>query len=448
MATRTLAVVFLALVIDLLGFTVILPLMPSLLEYYGRHDQSGFYEYIIGKVNVFRALIGAPDAPRYNIVLLGGLLGSTFSLLQFVVSPVIGASSDKFGRKPVMILTMIGVALSYALWAVSYDFSIFVLARVLGGLCKGNVSLSTAIVTDVTSTEKRSKGMAVIGVAFSIGFILGPVVGAVFFVMGKQASVDGVASFSAFQYPAIFALVMAVSDVVFLAVFLQETQLNEKQDTSFGAGIKGAVHLINPISLFRYDSIRAVSHQGLVNLRLMSAAYFAYLFLFSGLEYSLTFLVHQRLNFTSMQQGKMFLYIGVIMIAVQGIYLRRRPAGTEKQTAITGVLAIIPGFLMIGFSSSTYMLYAGLLLYSFGAGTVVPSVTTMVSKYGDGDEKGKVMGIFRSLGSLARALGPVAACTVYWNYGACVCYMTGGLLLVIPALMLYIVDTRISAKEE
>ncbi len=446
--TRTLAVVFLSLLIDLLGFTVILPLMPSLLEYYSRHDQDGLYGFVISKVDGFRAFIGAPDTERFNLVLLGGLLGSLFSFLQFLVSPLIGASSDMFGRKPVLICTMVGVASSYALWVFSYDFGVFVLARIIGGVCKGNVSLSATIVADVTSTEKRSKGMALIGVAFSLGFILGPMVGAMFSIWGKQLSVEGVLSFSAFQYPAIFALVMACSDVLFLASFFQETLPMEKRATSLGAGIKGAVHLINPISLFKYDSVRGMSHQGLKNLRLMSVAYFMYIFLFSGLEYSLTFLVHQRLHYDSMQQGKMFLFIGVIMVLVQGGYLRRRPPGKEKQTAISGILATIPGMLTVGFSSSTYMLCGGLVLYSFGAGTVVPSLTAIASKYGDGDEKGKVMGIFRSLGALARGLGPMVACTVYWNYSACVCYMTGGLLLVVPALTLCWVDASVNKPKE
>lgn len=319
----TLMVVFVSLLVDLLGFTVILPLMPSLLEYYSKHDESGMYTSLLQKVDGFRMLIGAPDAQRFNLVLLGGLLGSLFSLLQFLVSPLVGASSDLYGRKPVLLIGMAGVAISYALWAVSHSFTLFILARIVGGVFKANISLSTAIVADVTTDNQRSKGMALIGVAFSLGFLFGPMIGAFFSILGKQEG--SVASFSAFQYPALFSLTLAIIDFLFMVVTFQETLPSESRAKSLGHGIMGTIHLINPVSLFKFDAINKISSIDLGNLRLMSAAYFIYLFLFSGLEYSLTFLVHQRFHYTSMDQGKMFLFIGIAMILVQGESVKLLP---------------------------------------------------------------------------------------------------------------------------
>ena len=144
----------------------------------------------------FRSSVGAPA--QFNTVLFGGLLGSIFSFLQFLASPIIGGLSDRFGRKPLMVATCVGISVSYLLWVLSSNFTIFVLARIIGGVSKGvaaavtrarlsvnvdcvpgNVSLSTAIVTDVSTPATRGKGMAMIGVAFSLGFLFGPMIGAI-----------------------------------------------------------------------------------------------------------------------------------------------------------------------------------------------------------------------------------------------------------------------------
>eukprot|EP00731_Ephydatia_muelleri_P020974 Em0013g701a len=435
---RTLTILFASLILDLLGFTVILPLMPSLLEYYHQHDKSGIYQWMLEKSTAFGSFIGAPHTDRFDLVLLGGLLGALFSFLQYLSSPILGALSDVYGRRQLLLATMIGTLMSYGVWAISYDFSAFLICRIIGGLSKGNVGIVIASVTDVTNRQSRSKGMALVGIAFSLGFTFGPLIGAIFSIWGsKDISGD---SYTMFQYPAIFSLLLSLLDVLFIALMLKETLSESKRAQSFGKGIKGALHLINPVSIFRFDAISRINSPDLNNLRLLGAVYFMYLFLFSGLEYSLSFLVHQRHHYTSMQQGKMYLFIGVVMALVQGTYMRRSPPGSEKKTTIMGMCAIIPGMLIIGFSSSSYMLYSGLFLYCVGAATVVTSITTITSNYGEGDEKGKITGIVRSLGALARSFGPLLTCGVFWQYGACVCYLTGGLLFAVPLiLMLFIV---------
>ena len=136
------------------------------------------------QVKSFGTLIGAPEE-KFNSVLFGGLLGSLFSFLQFLASPLIGGLSDHFGRRPLLLISTAGVAFSYALWVNASTFGLFVLARIIGGLSKGNVSLATAIVADVSSPKTRQRGMAFIGIAFSIGFLVGPLVGAFFAVWAK-----------------------------------------------------------------------------------------------------------------------------------------------------------------------------------------------------------------------------------------------------------------------
>ncbi|XP_019641337.1 PREDICTED: major facilitator superfamily domain-containing protein 10-like [Branchiostoma belcheri] len=438
--SRVLLAVFVLLLVDLLAFTVILPLMPSLLDYYGQVDQGGLYGAIQEYVDWFALTLGIPQTRRFNAVLFGGILGSLFSLLQFLSAPLIGALSDVYGRKPLMLLSAVGIACSYSVWAVSYTFGVFVLARVLGGISKGNVSLATAVVADLKSAKSKGHGMAVIGIAFSLGFLVGPSIGAWF----SRISDEG----HFFSTPALFALTLSICNIVFITFFLPETLPKEKRAKSIGNGLSEASFLINPPSLFSFSAVKNLTKKELESLQSLGSTYFLYLFLFSGLEYTLTFLTHNKFQYTSMQQGRMFLYMGLIMLVTQGGYSRRISPGTEKKIASRGMAILVPSFLLIGAAESTLLFYVGLGLFSFASATVVPCLTAMTSAYGGTDQKGTVMGILRSLGALARALGPVAASTVYWGLGALPCYAMGGLLLFIPVLMLAKVQTTTDKTDE
>ena len=128
---KTMYVVFFGLIIDLLAFTLILPLLPQLLEHYKKHDaEGGLYSFLDSKVKWFGSWVGAPD--EFIPVFFGGLIGSLFSFLQFVASPMIGGLSDYYGRRPLLLLTAVGIAISYGVWCKASTFALFVLARVIG----------------------------------------------------------------------------------------------------------------------------------------------------------------------------------------------------------------------------------------------------------------------------------------------------------------------------
>ena len=107
-------IIFLGLLIDLLAFTLILPLFPALLEHYRKNDQSGLYPFLEGKVKTVQKVLGSPD--QFNSVLFGGFIGSLFSMLQFVASPIIGGMSDLYGRRPLLLISTVGIAISYGIW--------------------------------------------------------------------------------------------------------------------------------------------------------------------------------------------------------------------------------------------------------------------------------------------------------------------------------------------
>ncbi|XP_031294478.1 major facilitator superfamily domain-containing protein 10 isoform X1 [Camelus dromedarius] len=421
--TRVVTVVFLGLLLDLLAFTLLLPLLPGLLESHGRSHDPLYGSWQRG-VDWFAAAIGMPAEKRYNSVLFGGLIGSVFSVLQFLSAPLSGAVSDCLGRRPVMLLSLAGLATSYAVWAASKSFAAFLASRVIGGISKGNVSLSTAIVADLGSPAARSRGMAVIGVAFSLGFTLGPMLGA---------------SLPLESAPWL-ALLFAISDLLFIFCFLPETLPLEKRAPSVTLGFRAAADLLSPLALLRFS---AVAHGAdpptgvrLGSLRRLGLVYFLYLFLFSGLEYTLSFLVHQRFQFSSLQQGKMFFFIGLTMATIQSTYARRISPGREVAAVKRAILLLLPAFLLIGWGHTLPVLGLGLLLYSFAAAVVVPCLSSVVAGYGSPRQKGTVMGTLRSLGALARALGPMVAASVYWLAGARVCFTVCAGLFLLPFFLL------------
>ncbi|GAV02226.1 hypothetical protein RvY_12819 [Ramazzottius varieornatus] len=429
---RIYGIVFAILLVDLLAFTCILPLLPALFDYYGQKDtKDSTYRALQDFVERTQTFLGIPVSEKFNSVLYGGLLGSLFSFLQFVASPLIGSLSDVYGRKTLLLITTAGIALSYIVWALSTSFTLFVLARIIGGISKGNISIGTAIITDVSTPETRGKGMALVGIAFSLGFIIGPMIGALF---SAYAKANNVSNF--FIYPAVFSLVLELLDLALIWRFLPETLSKEKRAPSVLKNLKETVDFIDPRRLLNFSAVKKLSAENRALLRKMGVTYLLFLFFFSGLEFTLTFLMHNRFDYNSVQQGRMFLFIGIIMIAVQGGYVRRIPAGKEKKVAILGLLMVIPAFVIIAFATAQPIVYLGLAMYSFSSATIVPCLTTIVSNQGGDDQKGTVMGIFRSLGALARTVGPLFFSTLYWSLGPTISYTIGGLLLSLPLITL------------
>uniref|UniRef100_A0A8C4I6J7 Major facilitator superfamily domain containing 10 n=1 Tax=Dicentrarchus labrax TaxID=13489 RepID=A0A8C4I6J7_DICLA len=407
LSSKVINIVFIILLLDLLGFTLILPLLPSILDHYAQTEDV-VYQSLQSVVDWFREAVGIPMEKKYNSVLFGGLIGSLFSLLQFLSSPVTGALSDHHGRRPLLILTTLGLMSSYAVWAVSRSFSMFLLFRVIGGICKGNVSLCTAIVADLPCPKARNRGM--VGTDFLCHNVIG-------------------FSDSCFLSLLFFRHYSAMIALLALGFSIASS-----------SGFGDSRDLMNPLSLFHFSAVTRAkdppSKERMQKLQVLGLVYFCYLFLFSGLEFTLSFLTHQRFHFTSMQQGKMFFFIGVIMALIQGGYARRIKPGHHINAVRMAIIALIPAFILIGLSWNITMLYAGLALYSFAAAIVVPCLSTLVSDHGSASQKGTVMGILRSLGALARALGPVVSSSIYWIAGAQICFLLTSASFIVPLALL------------
>ncbi|XP_075400747.1 major facilitator superfamily domain-containing protein 10 isoform X2 [Tenrec ecaudatus] len=225
-------------------------------------------------------------------------------------------------------------------------------------------------------------------------------------------------------------------------------QFHPHQAPSITPGFQATADLLSPLALLRFSAVARGQEPptrgseqrelppGLDSLRRLGLAYLLYLLLFSGLEFTLGFLVHQRFHFSSLQQGKMFFFIGLTMATIQGTYVRRICPGRELVAVKRAILLLGPAFLLIGWGSSMPVLGLGLLLYSFAAAVVVPCLSSVVAGYGSAGQKGIVMGTLRSLGALARAVGPATAASVYWLAGAHVCFTACAGLFLLPFLLL------------
>ncbi|XP_065649613.1 major facilitator superfamily domain-containing protein 10 isoform X2 [Hydra vulgaris] len=430
--TRSFVVIFLILLFDLLAFTIILPLFPSIIDHYNTINKDGessdaWLEYIHKLLEWFRKTLMMPDERRYNNVLIGGILGSLFSFLQFLSSPIVGACSDIFGRKKVLLLTMFGTTLSYIIWWKAVTFKLFILSRIIGGLAKGSVLLCTTMMSDITTKENRGKGMVFVGLSFSLAFISGPLIGAYFASQHRDKLAES------FEKPAIVSIGFQLVSIFITVFFLKDTLLSK---LSISDGLKKVIKLVNPFSLFNFSSSKECGSF----LRQLAVVNFLYLLFFSGLEFTLTFVTHERFNFTSMQQGKLLFFSGVVMVIVQGGYVRRIKLNKEKNAIVQGIAIIIPSMLLISMTFSVTVMYFALFLYSFAAGTVVPLLTTLFTQYSSDNDNGENIGKFRSIGALSRAIAPFLTCFVYWRFGSTICYIIGAAMFFFPLYLIFKVE--------
>jgi MFS family permease len=373
---------------------------------------------IISSIQSYSSSIG--DTQVGTVVLFGGLLGALYSLLQFVAAPLWGGISDRVGRRPVLLISVFGLLISYILWIFSGSFTVLIIARALGGLMSGNLSIASAVVSDITDEKNRSKGMAVIGIAFAMGFIFGPALGGILSLYNPIAHHPEWAAFGVnpFSTPAALAAVLSAINLFTIFKLMPET-LKKGSQTE---------RSMNPLKLFKPLPVPG--------LNLTNVTYFFFITAFSGMEFTLTFLAVERLGYSSMDNAYMFIFIGLIIGLIQGGYVRRKAHQVgERKMSFTGFITLIPGLILLAYTQSAFMLYAGLFFLAAGSAMVIPCLTSLVSFYSPRHMQGQSLGIFRSLGALGRVIGPIYASLVYWKYGSLTAYLIGTVLIFLPAIL-------------
>ncbi|KAF2811098.1 MFS general substrate transporter [Mytilinidion resinicola] len=403
---KVLRVLFISLLLDLISFTFILPLYPKLLEFYRDHEAAkASSNTVLGQVlhglNAYKNSFARPINDRYDIVLLGGALGSLFSFLQAIASPIIGRLSDKYGRRTALLWSMAGNILSVALWVAATDFRTFLASRVVGGLSEGNVQLALAIATDISDDTQRGATMALVGVCFSIAFTFGPALGAALSTITTVAA-------NPFATAAGFSLFLIVTETIYLYFYLPETLpvAPAKCSEKSGSEVKSAA-----------PRARTNSHT------LLNFTHFTFILFFSGMEFSLPFMTYDLFSYRSAQSGKLLGFIGLVASLLQGSVTRRLHPLKVVQL---GVVSCAAGFFILGRVTTEKGLYAAAALLAVTSATVVTGLNSLSSFEAAAGERGNKLGNHRSFGQIGRSLGPLIFCTLYWWAGREVAYAVGG----------------------
>ena len=359
MRKAPIVVVFLTVFIDLLGFGMIVPLLTI---YATKYHATPFQ---------------------------AGLLVASYSLAQFVFAPIWGHVSDRVGRKPILTLTLAGNALSYAVYAFSRDLTMLFVSRTLSGVFAANISTAQAYVADVTTPENRAKGMGMIGMAFGLGFVLGPAMG------GPLGHYVGVWA------PGAAAAVLSTIACVLCVLRLDESLTPELR----ARAQKRAGH---PILALR----TALGRREIAGLL---GFFFFLTFGFANLESMAPLFLRDRFGFNEAETGYVFAYIGVCIAFAQGFLIGR----LSRRYGEANLLRVAPWFIVVGFQLYWLAptLWAYLLvvpLVAIGMGLSNPSVATLISRRTPPDVQGRTLGLSQSLGALARAISPGLA---GWLYG-------------------------------
>jgi len=342
-----LGVLFLTVFIDLLGFGIVLPLLP---RYADDMHASG------GKI---------------------GLLFASFSGMQFLFAPLWGRLSDRFGRRPLILLGLCGSAGSYLLFGLAKTYLVLLLSRVLAGVFAATIGTAQAYIADVTGSGERGRGMALIGAAFGIGFTFGPVLGWV------------THDFLGPAWPGFSAALLSSVALLFAWRKLPEPERHRKREAVRRFAGLGHVAEHRPVLL-------------VVSLQFVAT------FAFASFEGTLALLTERRYDLHFRGNGLLFTYIGFCLLVTQGFLVRRlMPRVGERLFSRIGALCLGIGLLSIPLSGATIgWALPVFALTVFGFAMLTPSLSSLLSLHTPGGMQGEVLGVGQSATSLARILGP------------------------------------------
>ncbi len=438
--STTLGVVFLVLFADLVGFSIVFPLGAQMLQYY-QSETTGLMPVI---VHALKHL--APKANDFQIgALFGGVLAAVYSSIQFVVSPWWGRLSDRYGRRPILLLSILGTTSAYCLWIFADSFALLLVSRVIAGFMTGNVSVANAAASDITTQERRARAMGLIGMAFGLGFILGPAIGGGSYWLqgtivahaGSHPLLAWLVSPTPFSLPAEIACALSLCNLLWAFTRFRETLPPERRTTAASE----AGRTINPAQIFSGTLGPGV---GVIN-----GAFMLHTLLFAGMEATLVFLTAQCLGFQPQHNGMLFIWMGFLSALAQGGIFRRFIGKVgPKPLAVAGLVVVIPGFLgiaLVNHLHSAVLLFAATGVLAVGTGLVFPGLNAMASLAGDPRRQGWVLGTFRSAGSLGRAVGPLLGALAYFLIAPAAPYLVSALGMIVPVLLIVRLRYQVAA---
>ncbi len=363
MKRSPLLVIFITVFIDLVGFGIVIPVLP----YYAEGTRFG-------------------ATPREV-----GLLFASYSVMQLVFAPVLGRLSDKYGRRPILLISLLGTGLGFLILGFASTLWMLFLGRIIDGISGGNISTAQAYIADVTTKENRAKGMGLIGAAFGLGFVFGPAIG-------------GILSRWGISVPFLFAGGLALANAILLYFTLPETVTADHPARVSAARGRGWKQLLEAL--------------GQRQLAFVLTIYFLSIVAFSIMTASFSLFMMFRLGYDPWHSGWIFAFVGVVSAIIQGglIGILVKRFGEPALVIAGGFLFSISLFVSPFVTAAMGVL--GILsvgaLSSIGNALTAPSLTSLASKSASAAEQGSVLGVTQSVASVARAVGPsIAAVLIY-----------------------------------
>jgi len=381
MRKASLLALFLTVFIDLIGFGMVIPF----LSFYAR-------EY------------GASG------LAVGAIVG-IYSIMQFFFAPMWGRLSDRIGRRPVLLISLTASFTGYLLFAFARSLGVLFLSRVIAGAGGANIGTAQAYIADSTTSEDRAKGMGLIGAAFGMGFILGPPLSGFLSALGTHHHFHGN------LLPGLAAAMLSLTAFVVAMTVLVESK---------PAGLV-------PRSGLPPQFDRRIWSEMIHNRLLASliAALFLTLLAVAGMEIGVTLHARERFGFRQIDMAYFFLFMGVIVAGIQGGLIGRFAKSVgEKTLIIIGAASFTLGFMLVPSIYRVPLLYVVAFLIAIGQGLCYPSLTSLVSKVAPENERGSLLGLATSVGSLARFIGPILSGFLWDRAGAAGAFYGGAALMV------------------